>query len=698
MSTQADQENKLRQRVDGVLHRSLAASLTIREAIPGETEDGLMRLRLSVSSEEPYLRSSWWDEPWFEVLGHKDGEVDLTRLNGGAVVLGNHDRWTPIGNTPLAGIGAVEKAWLNGKRLEADIVISRREALADLRQDIMDNLVRNVSIGYTINERTLTKANGEGKPDEYRVTSWTPFEISLVDIPADATVGMGRSQEEATARYRVLDLHPQPSGVAGNQTKEQIMPGQNSPADDQTRSATPVAATPNDILAVERARVQEITALGRMHNMQADAERAIESGAGVDAFRAAVLDKLKPAPSMTPAETRDIGMSGSEVERYSFARALLVAMDPTNPAYRKVAGFELEASEAARSQRNEIRKERDGGITIPPDVMRASIASSPDVAQAAMRLMNQAGNGSAAFRDLVVGTATAGGHTVATNLLSGSFIDMLRARARVLQMGATVLTDLSGNIAIPRQTGGATCYWVGENVAVTESQPTFDQVPLTPKTVGTFTDFSRRLLLQSSLDVEAFVRAELAIALAIYGIDYAALNGSGSGDQPTGLFNASGVGAVVMGDNGAAPSWAKVVEFETAIANANADVGAMAYLTNSKVRGSLKTTEKFTGSGKEIWQPGRDSRNGIGEVNGYDAYVSNNIGSAYTKGSSAGICSGMAFGNWADLLIGMWGGLDLMLDPYANATSGGKRVVALQDCDIAVRHPGSFAISKDILA
>jgi len=123
-----------------------------------------MRLRLSVSSEIEYLRSSWWDDPWIEVLGHKEGEIDLVRLNGGAAVLANHDRWTATGNTPLAAIGAVERAWIEGDRLICDITISRREALSDLRQDILDNLVRNVSIGYTINERVLTRANGEGQP------------------------------------------------------------------------------------------------------------------------------------------------------------------------------------------------------------------------------------------------------------------------------------------------------------------------------------------------------------------------------------------------------------------------------------------------------------------------------------------------------------------------------------------------------
>ena len=148
-----------RQRIEGTLHRSLPATLSIRAADPAQADDGLLRLQLSVSSDEPYLRQSWWDDPWIETLGHKEGEVDLKRLNDGAAVLANHDRWKAVGNTPLASIGAVERAWLEKGRLLADLVISRRAALEDLRQDIADGLVRNVSIGYQINERTLTKAD-----------------------------------------------------------------------------------------------------------------------------------------------------------------------------------------------------------------------------------------------------------------------------------------------------------------------------------------------------------------------------------------------------------------------------------------------------------------------------------------------------------------------------------------------------------
>lgn len=686
-----------RQRIDGTLHRSLPATLTIREAAPEQATDGLLRLRLSVSSELPYLRSSWWDEPWIEVLGHKDGEIDMERLNGGAAVLANHDRWSAHGNTPLASIGVVERSWLEGDRLLSDIVISRREALADLRQDITDGLVRNVSIGYQINERVLTKTNGDGQPDEYRVTSWTPFEISLVDIPADATVGLGRSADDTQStapRYRVVDL-PAEGATQGDRS--------------MNTTVTPAAATPTapaqpqqrahvdgvDALAVERERAKEIRAMGRQFDMSDLADTAIDAGTSIDGFRQQVLARMKDNGTLRPAESPEIGMSERDVKQYSFCRALLAAADPIHAA--ALAPFETECSRAAQDKRGDSRdKTREAAITIPVDVLSRGIALTDGVAAVAARqlIARAQQSGREAYRDLTVGAPTGGGNLVATELLGSSFIELLRNAMVLDKLGVTWLRDLNGNIAIPSQTGAATGYWVAENGAATESAQTVGQVTMSPKTVGAFTDYSRRLLLQSSLDVEAFVRADLAAIIGL-AIQQAGLVGGGT-NEPVGLLNTSGIGSVAGGDNGLAPTYDHMVDLETAVANANADVGTLAYLTNSKVRGKLRKTQEFSSTnGKAVWTSGRER--GIGDVLGYDAVVSNAMPSNLTKGTSNGVASAIAFGNWADLLIGMWGGLDVMLDPYTGAISGTKRVVALQDVDVAVRRVASFAAMKDAL-
>ena len=684
----------IRQRVEGALHRSLPAEISIRNAAEGATDDGLLRLRLSVSSETPYLRSSYWDEPWVEILGHKSGEVDLTRLNDGAPVLANHNRHTAIGNTPLAGIGAVEKAWLENGRLMADVVISRREALADLRQDIADGLVRNVSIGYQISERTLTKAFDD-QPNEYRVTGWTPFEISPVDIPADASVGLGRSLDspdlkDSQARYRVVNI-PTPPGQAG-QSQERNMDQEITtapavpPAADTRSTNITLGADP---LAGERERAREIRAMGRLHGLEALADKAIDNGASLDAFRAQVLDKLVDNGKLKPAESPEIGMSKKDTEQFSFCRVLLAAADPVN-AHRH-APFEMECSRAAQDKRGDSRKEREAAFTIPVDVLNSGIMGSRQMMSSAAVMLRQM----QMQRDLLVGTASAGGNLVATDLLTGSFIELLRNAMVIESLGVTFLRDLNGNVAIPSQTGAATGYWVAENGAPTESQQTIGQVTLTPKTVGAFTDYSRRLLIQSSLDVEMFVRADLANVLG-QKIQAAAINGSGASNEPLGLLNISGIGAVAGGTNGLAPTYEHMVDLESAVANANADSGNLGYLTNTKVRGKLRKTQEFASTnGKPVWTS--TGAAGVGEVLGYRAITTNAVPSDLTKGTAVSVASAIIFGNFSQLILGFWGGLDIVLDPYTGATSGTKRVVALQDVDVNVRSAASFAAMKDAL-
>lgn len=712
MPNNANRKAGDRSRIDGTLHRYLPAQIQILRAMPGEGGDGpagetpmeegqepLMLLRLTVSSEEPYLRESWWDDPWIEVLGHKTGEVDLNRLQGGAPVLANHDRWTAVGNTPLAGIGAVQTATLEATRLVCDIAISRREGLEDLRQDITDGLVRNVSIGYLINERVLVKANGDGQADEYRVTSWTPFEISLVDIPADPTVGLGRSADldrnkTPAPQYRVVDL-PAPGQTQGDRSMPTPTPADNPTATPTPAPAPTPAARGTDPLELERARVREITAIGREFRMAEQADQAIENGQSVDAFRAAAINHIRDTGALRQAESTEIGMSRREIESFSFCRALLAAADPLNAA--KLAPFELECSRAAQDKRGDSRdKTREAAVTIPFDVLARGMNIGADVAQAVARQLIQRAQASSreTLRDLNVGAATAGGNLVATELVGSSFIELLRNAMVLDSLGVTWLRDLNGNLVIPSQTGAATGYWVAESGAPTESEQTVGQVTMSPKTVGAFTDYSRRLLLQSSIDVEAFVRADLASVIG-QSIQHAAINGATNG--PTGLLNTSGIGSVAGGTDGAAPTYEHAVDLETALANANADASRLAYLTNTKVRGKLRKTQEFaTTNGKPVWttMPGLP---GVGEVLGYSALTTNAVPANLDKGTSTGVCSALIFANWADMLIGMWGGLDVLLDPYAGATSGTRRVVALQDVDVQLRRAVSFAAMTDAL-
>lgn len=649
-----------------------------RKAVDAEART----IEFALSSELPYER--WWG---IEVLSHEDGSVRLGRLNSGRHPL-------LIDHRTSDQVGVIEKAWIDSEKvLRCTARFGKSARANEIFQDVQDGIRSLVSVGYQIHSLKLLRSDDDN--DTYLIDDWEPFEGSIVAVPADPTVGIGRGEEGAEAHIRSLI----------NSAKEKAMDPKDKPAGTPAPAGTagtaatlPAEARNDDAVrknatAMERQRCRDIEALGRKFGRaQAEIDAAIDGGTAYDAYRESVFTGLEQSGKLKLADTGRIGMTDKEVRNFSFCRLIAAVMFPHDRGIQEIAAFELEASQAAKDKRmdGDARKDRAGSLCIPVDVMVQPLDMRMEEAALASRmLMNRLTMGGRLGRDLTVGTATAGGNLVATEVLGSSFIDLLVNELSVMRMGATMLTDLQGNVAIPRATGGATAYWVAENGAVTESQQAYDQVALTPKTVGAFVDYSRRLLLQSSIAVEAFVRMDIARQIAL-GIDLAALNGSGSSNQPRGVLNTVGIGSVAGGTNGLAPTWDHIVQLETAVANANAPDGNRGYCTNTKVRGQLKRTQKFSGTnGQEIWQGG--------ELNGYPAHVSNQVPSTLTKGTAAGICSAIAFGNWRDLIVGMWGGLDVLFDPYTGGTAGTKRVVALQDCDVSVRYPVSFAAMLDAL-
>jgi len=411
--------------------------------------------------------------------------------------------------------------------------------------------------------------------------------------------------------------------------------------------------------------------LGRTHEMPEEALAAVNAGRSVADFKGEVLEKRFKAK---PVTTNTIGLSAQEARSFSFCRLL---MAQASNDWRG-AEFEREVCEAA-AKLHSSRKFQ--GLAIPLDVMNMRLNLNPAQAAQTRDYVGQ-----------VVGTASAGGNLVATVLASGSFIDLLRVAMVLNQMGITVLDGLVGNIAIPRQTGGASYYYIAENEAATDSAATFDQVALTPKTVAARTAYSRLMLLQGSISIEQFVRMDIAMKLA-EGIQNGCLNGTNANGQPNGLFNL-GINSVAIGANGGPLGWPHIVDLETEIAVDNV-LGTMAYLTNSKVRGALKKTQVFHGTnGMPVWGnvPGQP---GVGELNGYQAFVTNQVPSNATKGQGTAL-SKMAFGKWQDAILALWGVLDLITDPYTKSDRGQVYVTGFQAFDFGVRHLESFAKVVDI--
>ena len=596
------------------LSRDLEGQLLKRSEVADFTvSDDERSIEFPFSSEFPVAR-------YFgnEVLSHDERSADLTRLNDSAPLLFNHD--------PDRVIGVVERAWIDGKKKRGyvNVRFSRNAFAQEVLADVRDGVLRNVSFGYAINDM---EQRGSG---DFVATSWAPYEVSVVSIPADPTVGVGRS----------FEADPAAPAASPNPETEPEVPMENTPDISAVRAEAAAEAA-----KAERARISGITALADKHGMTDLGRQLIEGGRSLDEARAAVLEKIGAKVEPVGEKATDIGMSAKEVREFSFQRAINALANPQDRKLWEAAAFERECSEAAAAKAGKSAQ----GIMVPNEVLR---------------------------RDLTVGTASAAGDLVGTDFRPGSFIELLRNRSALAGMGVSSLTGLSGNVAIPRQTGAATAYWVAESGSPTESNQTVDQVNMTPKTVGAFTDYSRRLMLQSSIDVEQMIRQDLATVLALE-IDRVGLYGLGNSNQPLGIKLTTGINTVDFG--AATPTYAEVVDMESQIAADNADIGAMAYLLNASLRGALKTKDKGTDTGAYVFEPG-------GTINGYNAVVSNQVASG-----------DVFFAVWSQLIMGMWSGLDLTVDPYTHSTSGTVRVVALQDVDFAVRHPEGFCRGNNTL-
>jgi HK97 family phage major capsid protein/HK97 family phage prohead protease len=615
--------------------RSERALVVERQAIDEEARTAT----LAFASETPYER--WWG---VEILDVSSTSMRQGRLRSGANLLMDHDTRDVVGVVESVEIGAdrVARAVVRfGKSVRAE----------EVWQDVREGIRRNVSVGYMIHKAVLVETV-EGV-ETYRVTDWEPFEVSLVSVPADASVGVGRSAEPDQRGISVsveveVEAGDGTEGETDPETDPEINPEINPPSTSEEKTMTKVTTTE------ERNHASEISKIAATIPGGAElAMSAIQRGLTVEEFQREALDKL----STKGVPTADIGMSGKEVKEYSILRALNALANPQDANAQRAASFERECSDAAAK----VLGKESRGFMVPFEVQK---------------------------RDLNVTTATAGGNLVATSLLSGNFIELLRNAMVIDGLGAQFLTGLVGKIAIPKQSGGATAYWVAESGAPTESQQTIAQVTMQAKTVGAFTDISRQLLKQSSIDVEGFVQRDLAAVLGL-AIQQAAISGTGQNNQPSGLLTLI-TPSVAGGADGAAPTWANIIELETDVAVANADVGSMGYLTNAKVRGKLKGTTKANNQNGFVFEQGDMP------LNGYRAGITNAVPSNLTKGNGTDL-SAIIFGNFADLLIGMWGGLDLTVDPYSGSTSGTVRVVALQDVDVAIRHAESFATMVDAI-
>lgn len=597
-----------------MLHRSA-------EFNRASVDDKTRTVELAFSSEAPVAR-------WFgnEILDHSPGAVRLGRLNNGGALLLDHDPGKQIGVVVSARIDRDRKG-------RATVRFGKGPLAEEIFQDVKDGIRRLVSVGYRIHSQA--NEGRSGGLESVRVTDWEPHELSIVSIPADDSVGIGRGIESTHSQIQISESN--------------LMNTQDT---------------------IERNRVStilDIAAQARAQGIQFDDRRAIADGITPEQARAQVFDALIGRQvNFSPGTTTDNFSSG---ERRDIAKFSLVRAIRDLGEGRGLSGIELELDREGRrlaaAAGNSGRS--SGNLSIP------------------LFALNHG------RRDMTATGGTngdQGGSTIVTD--HAAFTPLLYGRNILQSLGATILTGLNGNLSIPKLLTGSTVGHLTETGASSESSPTTGQVLMTPHRIGTHIEVTKQLLIQTGGQIEQIIRGDLNAALSA-ALEIGAINGSGADNQPTGILNTLGIGDIIGGDNGAAPTWDDVVDLEAAVAALNADQGRLGYLTNPKVRAKLKKTIKAAGIPEFIWDKGALP------LNGSACGITTNVPSTLTKGSSGAVCSALIFGNWQDVVIGQWGSIDLLVNPYLKDTEGLVRITADAFYDIGVRRAASFAAMRDAL-
>lgn len=470
------------------------------------------RATVSFSSETPVER---WG--YSEILSHDPECIRQGERQKHMPVLFNHDRDDLV--------GVVEETWIGDDRRQyATIRFAQTERGQEVESLVRDGILTNVSFMYQI------YAWEQPEENVIRAIDWEAFEISLVTIPADAGVGVGRADPGKVAP------EPKSDDIAREAQKEE-------------RKMTDKSS--DDILREERARVAEIDALCRQHGMDDNWRNdMISKGESVDNVRSAILQKIATERSARPASP--VGdMSQRERNQYSLQRALQALS-----AGRPVDGLEKEISDELRRSQG---LSETGGIYVPSAV------------------------GSRAW--------TGGDSLVGTQLLADQYASYLRERSTLARMGATVLTGLVGDVEIPAGKEGVKVYW-GKDADITASDPTFGTVSLTMQQAGALTTIPRSLLIQSTPSAEQIIRDDLFSALA-EAVDMVAINGSGSG-QPTGILNNDDVATIALGTNGGLISWDTIIDMAVKVREAKVLTGSFGYLVNPGTKGFLQKMKDTT--------------------------------------------------------------------------------------------------------
>lgn len=590
-------------------------------------------VRVGVSSEEPVKRDFG-----MEVMSHKTEHMDLKFLNSGrAPLLLDHDMEKQI--------GVVESVELdeNAGRLRALVRFGKGELASEVFNDVTDGIRQNISVGYRVDGKVERSEHEDDEEDIIRVMT-TPMEISIVSIPADQSnlVGVGRSSSE-TLKSTIL-------------IKEKDM-SENIDLD-AVRAEAAKSASKN---------AKDIMTLARKHNKADLGEEAIGRGVSIEQFRGELLDVIgNDKPLETPADVIDAPMK--EKREYSLGRMIRSQIT----GKRNEASFEHELSDEIAKRTGKDPQ----GFYVPGFAwgQRSGVMTT-------------------------AATGAISGEAVTDNFVPtiqrpDMFIEALRARQVLSGLGATYIPGLTNRVRMPKIATGATAGFVEEAGDVADQSQADDGVTLQPRTLGAYADISRLLMLESVPAIEQVVQDDLLRSVAD-AIELAAINGSGSSGNPTGILNTSGVNDldISAGTDVAALTWAditdlvKLVEEDNGVVNGN----TLGFLTNSKVKSKMANTVKVASTDSVMLL--NDPWNSL---YGYPIAFSSNVPSNLNPGDGGTDASAMIFGDFSQLMIGLFGAPSIQVNPYTGQLAGTVRISIHQEVDVAVRNAVSFAITNEV--
>jgi HK97 family phage major capsid protein len=460
----------------GKVTREMELSV-LKDELNARAESEDRRIPVAISSENPYQRYDWWEgQTYLEVLDHSPESVDLSRAEDGLPFLLDHNRTIQV--------GLLEEVRLEDKKIRAEIRMGNHPDADWLERDIRAGIRTKISVGYTRDPNNIEKTQGEDdKLPTVRIKRWTPLEGSSVAIPADPTVGIGRSEEE---------LVLPPAGTAtptAQEAKEESMDEASKLA--QQRAAEEAAG--KAATGEERARVQAIRSMVLEHkslDLQDRVEEWISSGRSEEEVGTEILEAYQKA-----------------------AKPVAVA-EPTR-APTVITGN---------------RKDEDAGLVLGA-MVRALAFAKGDVDKA-VRFARENIHEEAA-RALMAGDEVAGGFLVAPDT-SEDIIELLRPMSVFRKLNPRIYPMDGGQLRIRKITGGATGYYTEESSNITKSEQTTGTLELNAKKLAALVPISNDLLRRTRGAADAIVRDDIVLAIDQRG-DLAFIRGDGAQNTPMGL-------------------------------------------------------------------------------------------------------------------------------------------------------------------